>query len=219
MTAELSTRPAGKARASGRTRWLRRYALQIGITLVAFLIWLFFVAGAPETFFSRNIYAAFMSTTPFFGIVALPLTMVVITGEMDLSFPSIMSFGMLIFSTILMATANPWLAMAGCLAAGLAAGLLNGWLVTRFLVPSLVITIGTQFFWRGVVQVLTGGNGESLVMTRGTPFYNLFVGRIGGWFPMQMIWMLIVAVLTWVLTATASARTSTWWATTRRAPG
>lgn len=198
MTADISTRPAGKARVSGRTRWLRRYALQIGITLVAFLIWLFFVAGAPETFFSRNIYAAFMSTTPFFGIVALPLTMVVITGEMDLSFPSIMSFGMLVFSTILLATANPWLAMAGCLAAGLAAGLLNGYLVTRFLVPSLVITIGTQFFWRGAVQVLTGGNGMSLVMTRDTPFYNLFVGRIGGWFPMQMIWMLIVAVLTWV---------------------
>lgn len=198
MTAELSTQPAGKARASGRTRWLRRYALQIGITLVAFLIWLFFVAGAPETFFSRNIYAAFMSTTPFFGIVALPLTMVVITGEMDLSFPSVMSFGMLVFSTILLATANPWLAMAGCLAAGLAVGLLNGYLVTRFLVPSLVITIGTQFFWRGAVQVLTGGNGQSLVMTRDTPFYNLFVGRIGGWFPMQMIWMLIVAVLTWV---------------------
>lgn len=198
MTADISTRPAGKARVSGRTRWLRRYALQIGITLVAFLIWLFFVAGAPETFFSRNIYAAFMSTTPFFGIVALPLTMVVITGEMDLSFPSIMSFGMLVFSTILLATANPWLAMAGCLAAGLAAGLLNGYLVTRFLVPSLVITIGTQFFWRGAVQVLTGGNGMSLLMTRDTPFYNLFVGRIGGWFPMQMIWMLIVAVLTWV---------------------
>jgi simple sugar transport system permease protein len=198
MTAELSTRPAGKAQASGRTRWLRRHALQIGITIVAFLIWLFFVAGAPETFFSRNIYAAFMSTTPFFGIVALPLTMVVITGEMDLSFPSIMSFGMLVFSTILFATANPWLAMVGCLAAGLAAGLLNGWLVTRFLVPSLVITIGTQFFWRGAVQVLTGGTGTSLVATRDTLFYNLFVGRIGGWFPMQMIWMLIVAVLTWV---------------------
>lgn len=198
MTVDATLGPPNQKRASGFTRWLRRYALQIGITAVAFAIWVFFVIGSPQTFFSRNIYAAFMSTTPFFGIVALPLTLVVITGEMDLSFPSLMSFGMLVFSTVLFATSNPWLAMVACLAAGLAAGLLNGWLITRFLVPSLVITIGTQFFWRGVVQVLTNGAGKSLVVTRGTFFYNLFVGRIGGWFPMQMIWMVIVAVLTWV---------------------
>jgi simple sugar transport system permease protein len=36
-------------------------------------------------------------------------------------------------------------------------------------------------------------------MTRGTIFYNLFVGRIGGWFPMQFIWMVVVAIVTWVL--------------------
>ena len=198
MSVDATLGPPSRKRSSGATRWLRRYALQIGITLVAFAIWIFFVIGSPQTFFSRNIYAAFMSTTPFFGIVALPLTMVVITGEMDLSFPSIMSFGMLVFSTVLFATANPWLAMVACLAAGLGAGFLNGWLITKFLVPSLVITIGTQFFWRGVVQVLTNGTGKSLVMTRGTLFYNMFVGRIDGWFPMQMIWMIFVAVLTWV---------------------
>ncbi len=198
MTVDATLGPPSQKQASPFTRWLRRYALQIGITAVAIAIWIFFVIGSPQTFLSRNIYASFMSTTPFFGIIALPLTMVVITGEMDLSFPSIMSFGMLIFTTVFFATANPWLAMMACLAAGLAAGFLNGWLITKFLVPSLVITIGTQFFWRGVVQVLTNGTGKSLVDTRGTFFYNLFVGRINGWFPMQMIWMIIVALMTWV---------------------
>jgi simple sugar transport system permease protein len=198
MTTDVVLDPP-KSRRSPANQFLRRHALQLGITGVAIAIWLLFLIFAPQTFTSRNIYAAFMSTTPFFGIVAIPLTMVVITGEIDLSFTSIMSFSMLVFTTILVATRNPWLSMVGALAAGLGAGLINGYLITRFLVPSLVITIGTQFFWRGAVQVLTGGNGESLVMTRGTIFYNLFVGRIGGWFPMQFIWMVVVAIVTWVL--------------------
>jgi simple sugar transport system permease protein len=198
MTAQTSLQPRATAGRSGTNRWLRRHALQIGVTLVAFAIWLFFLAGAREAFTSRNIYAAFMTSTPFFGIVALPLTLVIITGEIDLSFPSIMSLGTLAFSWTLFGTGNPWLALAACLAAGLAAGLLNGYLISRFLVPSLVITIGTQFLWRGVVQVLTGGNGSSLTAVGGTFFRDLFVGRIGGWIPVQMLWMIAVAVIMWI---------------------
>jgi simple sugar transport system permease protein len=197
MTTQVSTtRP--KSSRSGFAGFVRRYALQIGITLVMLLIWSFFAIGSPETFFAFNIYQAFMSTTPIFAIVALPLTMVVITGEIDLSFPSIMAFGMLIFSSIMVATGNLWLALAFALLAGLLAGLLNGYIIVRFGVPSLVVTIGTQFFWRGVVQVVTNGNGTSLLPTRGTFFYDLFVGRLFGLIPMQMIWTIIIAVLCWV---------------------
>jgi len=138
-----------------------------------------------------------MSTTPFFAIVALPLTLVVITGEIDLSFPSIMSFGMLVFSFVLVNTGLIWVAFALCLLAGFLAGMFNGWIVTRFLVPSLVVTIGTQFFWRGVVQVITNGTGTSLLPTRGTLFYEVFVGRLFGLIPMQMIWTVIIAILCW----------------------
>lgn len=199
MTAQATLEPPTTKQRSSTNRWLRRHALQIGVTGVAFLIWLFFLIGATEAFTSRSIYAALMTTTPFFGIVALPLTLVIITGEIDLSFPSVMSLGTLAFSVVLFSTGNPWLALVACLGAGLAAGLLNGYLVSRFLVPSLVITIGTQFLWRGVVQVLTGGNGSSLTAVDETFFNNLFVGRIGGWFPVQMFWMIGVAILMWVL--------------------
>jgi simple sugar transport system permease protein len=183
---------------SALSRYVRTHTLQIGIVGVALLIWIFFAIGAPRTFFSYNIYQAFMSTTPFFAIVALPMTMVVVTGEIDLSFTSIMSFGMLLFTTILVFTGNLWLALLVCLVGGFLAGLLNGYLVVAFGVPSLVVTIGTQFFWRGVVQVLTGGNGASLLVTRDTFFYNLFVGRVFGLIPMQMVWTVIIAVLVWV---------------------
>jgi len=198
MTAKAAAAPRATSR-SGLTGFLRTHTLQIGITIVMLLIWGVFAIGSPETFFAFNIYQAFMSTTPFFGIVALPLTMVIITGEMDLSFPALMSFGMLVFSTVMLVTGNLWVAFAACLAAGLMAGMLNGWITVRFGVPSLVVTIGTQFFWRGVVQVLTDGRGTSLLVTRDTPFYELFVGRLFGAIPMQMIWMVLIAVACWVL--------------------
>ncbi len=198
MTAEAATTKRSSSR-SGFSGYLRSHAIQIGITIVALLIWTVFAIGSPETFFSYNIYQAFMSTTPFFAIIALPLTMVIITGEMDLSFPSIMSFGMLIFASLLLVTGNMWISLVGCLVAGLLAGTLNGWITVAFGVPSLVVTIGTQFFWRGVVQVATDGRGTSLLSTRGTFFYDLFVGRLFGLIPMQMVWTVLIAIGTWVL--------------------
>jgi simple sugar transport system permease protein len=184
---------------SGLGGFVRTHALQVGITLVAIAIWIIFAIGSPETFFAGNIYQAFMSTTPFFGIVALTVTLIVITGEIDLSFTSIMSLGMLTFSTVMAASGNLWLALAALLATGLFAGMLNGYIIATVGVPSLVVTIGTQFFWRGVVLVLTGGNGASLLATRGTFFYELFVGRLFGVIPMQMVWMIVVAIVCWVL--------------------
>ena len=198
MTAEAATTKRSSSR-SGFSGYLRTHAIQIGITIVAFLIWTVFAIGSPETFFSYNIYQAFMSTTPFFAIIALPLTMVIITGEMDLSFPSIMSFGVLIYASLLLMTGNMWISLVGCLVAGLLAGTLNGWITVAFGVPSLVVTIGTQFFWRGVVQVATDGRGTSLLSTRGTFFYDLFVGRLFGLIPMQMVWTVLIAIGTWVL--------------------
>lgn len=198
MTVEhVST--ATKPGRSSFTLWLRTHALQIGITIVAIGIWVIFAIGSPQTFFNRNIYQAFMSTTPFFGIMALWLTLVVITGEIDLSFPSIMTISMWVFATVMMATGNLAIALVLMLLMGLSAGMLNGIIITKVGVPSLVVTIGTSFFWRGMVKVLTGGTGTSLLPTRDTLFYEVFVGRLFGLIPMQMIWMVLFALLCWVL--------------------
>ena len=75
-------------------RFLRKYSLQLGIVAVAVVVWVLFLLGSPRTFLSKEIYISFMSTTPFFALMAIPLTLVVITGEIDLSFPSVMAFGM-----------------------------------------------------------------------------------------------------------------------------
>src|ERR687885_100468 len=127
-TTTESTSPIRSPRAAtNRTaNFARRYGLQIGILGVALLIWLAFVIGAPQTFLAYPIYAAYMSTTPFFALMALPLTLLVIAAEIDLSFPSIMALGMVAFTLAYTQTQSLALALVACLLAGLIAGLLNG---------------------------------------------------------------------------------------------
>lgn len=180
-------------------RFVRSHGQQIAIVGVLVLVWIIFLIGAPGTFLSSNIYAAYMSTIPFFAVVAIPLTLVIIAGEMDLSFPSIMGMGMVTFSAVLLRTDNPWLSLVAALATGFLIGLSNGLIVVKLGIPSIVVTIGTQFFWRGAVLILTGGSGVSLVSVKNTTFHSVMVGRIGGYFPMQMVWAIVMAIAMWVL--------------------
>jgi simple sugar transport system permease protein len=129
--------------------------------------------------------------------MAIPLTLVVITGEIDLSFGSIMAFGMTAYSLVFTATGSAWLAFAACLLAGLGAGILNGVIVVKIGIPSLVTTIGTQFFWAGVVLVLTNGSGLGMTAVRDTILYPALVGRIGGVVPAQFVWTIIFAAVIW----------------------
>src|SRR5918911_233808 len=105
-TESTSRMRSPRAATNSLATFARSYGLQIGIVGVALVVWLSFVIGAPQTFLAYPIYAAYMSTTPFFALMALPLTLLVIAAEIDLSFPSIMALGMLGFSLTFSATRN-----------------------------------------------------------------------------------------------------------------
>jgi simple sugar transport system permease protein len=194
---------AEEGRSAGRglklSRFLRQRSTQVGIIAVFLVIWAFFIISAPDTFLQRQIYLAFMSTTPFFGITALVLTILIIAGEIDLSFPSIMAMGMVAYIFTVNATESVFLAVLAGVVTGFIIGLLNGLLVVRIGIPSLVATIGTQFFWRGAVLVLLNGKGASLTMARETLTYKALVGKTFGYIPNQFIWMLLIGIGCWVL--------------------
>jgi simple sugar transport system permease protein len=84
------------------------------------------------------------------------------------------------------------------LVVGLLAGLLNGVIVTVVGIPSLVVTIGTQFLYRGLTLVLVGGRSFALIETQDSPIYDVLVGRVLG-VSMQFWWLVIAAVATWVV--------------------
>lgn len=177
----------------------RRYGLQIGILGVGILIWLIFIASAPAVFLKADIYKAFASTTPLFLIMALALTLVVITGEIDLSFPSVMALSMVSFVFIFERGGDLSLAFMAALGTGALAGLFNGALVARLGIPSLVITIGTSFLFRGIELAAMSGRGVPLTDPALTSIKNVFVGRVFGGVPMQVIWTLLLAVLLWFI--------------------
>jgi simple sugar transport system permease protein len=179
-------------------RFAAAWASQIGITTAFGLLWLIFIVLAPRTFLGDRIYLSFAETTPFFAIIALPLTMVIVTGDMDLSFPSIMALGMVGFVAIWNLTGSVVLGTAAALVVGALAGLFNGLLVTYVGIPSLVATIGTQFFFRGLTLVLVDGRSYALVDTQSSPAYDVLVGRPFG-IPMEFVWLVLAAVATWLL--------------------
>jgi len=179
-----------------KTSKMRELRLEISITVVLIAIFALFLVGNPQTFTRFDIYYSFMSTIPFSGIMALAMTFVIIAGEIDLSFPSILGFSAWVFSKIVEITnGNIGLATVLCLVTGIVAGYLNGVLVVRVGIPSLVSTIGTQFFFRGLVNVTAQGMGITLVPVKGTLLFKLFVGRLGGLIPAQAIWMVVLGVI------------------------
>jgi simple sugar transport system permease protein len=189
---------------TSRSRELR---LELSITGVLIGIFLLFLIGSPQTFTRFDIYYSFMSTIPFSGIMALAITFVIITGEMDLSFPSIMGYSAWVFSKLVNVFIeqgmNPNLAILiatlGCFLTGLAAGALNGILVNKVRIPSLVATIGTMFFWRGMVNVCGQGFGLSLVPVNETVLFKVFVGRLAGLIPAQAIWLVLLGAGFWFI--------------------
>jgi simple sugar transport system permease protein len=195
---EVATPSATPARARSISSWTTAWASQIGITTAFILLWLTFIILAPGTFLSENIYLSFAQTTPFFALVAMPLTMVIIAGDIDLSFPSVMALGMVGFVFVWQATGSVALGAAASLGVGALAGLFNGLIITFVGIPSLVVTIGTQFLFRGLTLVLVNGRSYALVDTQQSPAYDVLVGRPLG-IPMEFWWLVIASVATWVL--------------------
>jgi simple sugar transport system permease protein len=181
------------------SKFARQNGTQLGILAVFIALWALFIFSAPDTFLSSNIYWAFMSTIPFFAMPAMPLTIAVIAGEIDLSFPAVMAMGMIAFILTYQTTGMVWLAFIAALIMGILAGLLNGAIVVFFGIPSLVATIGTQFFLRGMVLVLSSGKSGTLVYTKESLLHPLLVGRLGGEVPVQFFWLVAIAGLCWLL--------------------
>lgn len=173
--------------------FLYRFRVQAGISGVLVCLLGIFMLLSPGAFLSPRIYVAFGSTIPFVAMLALGLTFLVIAGELDLSFPSVMAIAGLAFADIFRASGSPLLAMAAALGIGALAGLINGLLVVKVGVPSIIATIGTQFFWRGLAALLAAGLARNIVAVRETLLHDLFVGRIGGLVPAQAVWCLVIA--------------------------
>ena len=198
MNAAVPTSTPPRSRGA-LTAFTNTWASQIGITVAFLGLWLAFIVLAPSTFLSDRIYLAFAQTVPYVAIVALFLTMVIIAGDIDLSFPSEMALGMVGFVFTWQASGSVELGVLAALGVGALAGLFNGLVVTYVGIPALVATIGSWYLFRGLTLVLVNGKSYALVTANTAPSYDLLVGRLGGIVPMEFVWLLVLAVVAWVL--------------------
>ena len=197
-TVQLKNKTILENSRSGIKNFITTYEIQATMTLVLIAVVLLFIVTAPSVFLKFDTYVSILTVNPFIIILAVSVIPVIIAGEIDLSFPSIMGFGALVFSKVYLATMNPVLAFFAALFSGGVLGLINGILVSRLRVPSLVLTLGTFFLWRGVINVITEGLGDSLVTLRGHLFHQLFVGK-ALYIPVQTFWAILFASLLWFI--------------------
>jgi simple sugar transport system permease protein len=178
-----------------KMNFILKHRHQLIITSILILLLCLFMFLSPRTFLSSGIYSAYMSTIPFTAILALGLTLVIVCGEMDLSFPAVMAASGFVFSLVFIETGSVFLSVAAAVFTGGLCGALNAFLIVKIGVPSIIATIGTQFFIRGLTVLLAQGLAKSLIGIRDTFGYQILSGRIADFIPMQFVWLVILTIV------------------------
>jgi len=147
----------------GRTMvWLRGSLARWEVFLLFVLIGTFICGAQVSQYFlaPSNISIALAGMTPA-AIVALPMTLIIVTGEIDISVGSIVGLCASVMAVCLEQKLPVEVAMVLGIVAGTLAGLINGLIVVYGALPSLVVTIGTLALYRGIAQIILTERGVS----------------------------------------------------------
>jgi len=133
---------------------LRRPEAGAFLGLVAVLA--FFGIFVGLTFLQPAGMASWMKLAANLGVIAIPVGLLMIAGELDISVGAMEPFGDMTVAVISGHYGmSIWLGIAVTLTFGVLVGLLNGYLVIRTAVPSLIVSLGSLFAVQGVVLGLT----------------------------------------------------------------
>tara|TARA_R110002126_G_C10489245_1_gene503146 strand:+ start:3491 stop:4552 length:1062 start_codon:yes stop_codon:yes gene_type:complete len=179
-------------------------AKETGVFL-ALVVMCVFLSMSTESFLSTTNLLNVGRQVSLLGIMAIGMTFVLISGEIDLSVGSTyalagLSTGMLI---VLGWGLVPALAMG--LACGAAIGLINGLLSTYGRLPSLIATLGMLSIVRGSALLLTDGRPVTVNVRNGADpavldhFEYMGQGYLFGIIPMQLVFFIVLAILGWLL--------------------
>jgi ribose/xylose/arabinose/galactoside ABC-type transport system permease subunit len=137
---------------------IREATMMMSLIVVILIIGI----GNPAFFKVDNIVAVLRSTS-FIFIMAIAMTYVLISAELDLSVGAVLAMAGLLTSTAMFNGVPIVFAILIGLAYGVLMGLFNGLLVTKASIPSLIVTLGTMYIGRGL----------TLILTQGAPIYPL----------------------------------------------
>ncbi|MFE0559130.1 ABC transporter permease [Paenibacillus sp. FSL W8-0187] len=125
------------------------------------------------------------------GLIAIPMTMIIISGAMDLSVGSILAFSAVSMGVAFERGLDIWISVIIGLLAGLLCGAVNGYLIARHRMQAIVVTIGMLVMLRGLVYVINQGRPIS-----GFPDAFYFMGQqyVGG-IPVNAIFLVVMFLL------------------------
>jgi ribose transport system permease protein len=109
-----------------------------------------------------------------YGILAAGMTLVILTGGIDLSVGSVLAFSAVLFSWLMIWQEVPaWVAIPTCLLAGMGLGAANGWVIARFRIQPFIVTLAMMVVARGLAKLVSGGQKISRSIERGGEFVML----------------------------------------------
>ena len=176
--------------------FLRRPAAASVLSLIGVLAFYVIFGGVD---LGRLVAAAsWVNFAANLGIVAIPVGLLMIAGEIDISIGAMIPAGSMATAILSGHYGLPiWAGMAGALALGVLVGLVNGLLAIRTSVPSLIITLGTLVAMQGVVlsaSVLLTGN-ASVAVTAPDWAKFAFGHLIAGSHQVIIVWWLLLTAL------------------------
>ncbi|OLZ68339.1 MULTISPECIES: ABC transporter permease [Streptomyces] len=185
---------------------------ELGAVVGAVAVFVFFSIVAP-TFLQASSLSTILYSASTIGIMAVPVAMLMIGGEFDLSAGVMVTTSALVSSMFsYQMTANVWVGVLVSLLVTLAVGFFNGFMLTRTRLPSFIITLGTFLMLTGLnlgfTKLISGTvSTKSIADMEGFPSARaLFASKweIGS-VTLQITvlwWLALVAVATWILLRT-----------------
>jgi rhamnose transport system permease protein len=174
-------------------RWLKRHETVLAVILLIALIGL---GAFNDRFLTLDNLLNQGRLMTEIGLIALPMTFVIITGGIDLSVGAVVGLCAIMLGYSWKTFGFPLpLAIAFSLLVGALAGFVNGLVITRVKVPPLIMTIATLALYRGLAEGVSQAHS-----VRGYPdwFYFLGQGSVAG-VPTQLLVLLILVVIAGVV--------------------
>src|SRR5438132_86037 len=175
--------------------------IESSVILGVMLVVLFFAIGTKGVWLSNlpNV----LHLTALVGIVAIGQALLMICGEVDLSVGSVFAFASVAYLTMLDWGVGVAPSIILALAVAAAIGLINGQVTTRFKVPSMIVTLGAMFIFRGLVYVLTTGYSLSIPRpNRDSLLIWLIGGRSFGFYHSVVLLVVLAALFIFILDRT-----------------
>jgi simple sugar transport system permease protein len=168
--------------------------------LVGLLVVAVFFTLRSTNFLSGMNMTAITGIASTVGIVSIGVTILMMSGEFDLSVGQNFAFVPIVWAVLFVSNGvNEWVALVIALVLGALVGVVNGLVTTVFRIPSFIATLGMYFGLQGMNNLLISGH--QLIMFDPSLAITVLGGPIGNTpFSMPLLWLLVIAVVFWFVT-------------------